>query len=157
VGNKDGWSLLQSQDALRRFNSGLQRCQRILHRSDSESRWLEPCDDLGPARPVCEKPMYQGDVAGLRRGLRGGGAIEQRTGHAGGRHLHERAAIHQKAPTEVRFNCAIEQRARPVFAPAVLQYDGHFFVNRRRFYGTRPIWPRHNCAPQLNAFFEFPP
>ena len=43
---------------------------------------------------VSEKPVHKDNVPGLRRRLRGGGALEKRACRAGGDQAHECATIH---------------------------------------------------------------
>jgi hypothetical protein len=72
----------------------MQRGQRILDTCAVDAPLLEAGDDLGPAGAVCEQPVYEDDILGLRRCLGAGNPAKHRKGGHSGGGPDQRSSIH---------------------------------------------------------------
>jgi hypothetical protein len=83
----------------------MQRGQRVLHTGAVDALLLEAGDDLGPARAVCEQPVYEDDILRLQRCLGAGNSIKQgKSGQSGGG-TDQCPSIHQSLQLNYRLFC----------------------------------------------------
>src|SRR5262249_14666623 len=92
-------AILSCKHTLRRSDRIRQCCQRILHSRCIESRRLQSCNHLGPARPVGEEAVHKHDVTGFRFDLCMTGARNK--GSSGDSyHGYGAATIHNISPAD---------------------------------------------------------